>query len=561
MIAHNSDASFNPKKTSMQVRRDGKRGGVVKDRVSSVRRGRPVVLRDPESEEEEEDDELISLLGPSERVSRLVGLSKLGRSPGKRPELGRDEIETTDEEAPGRRQSQGKTALRRKSAIKSASPRTAATTSRKTGRSYRKSVVFNPHTTNLGSPEFPHTQPLGSPESDTAGSTGGVYDYIPSDEEDFTHSKSRLYSPRRKSILRKAAASARRGRKVSRGKGKEEEEGGSGVEPVGSGRKEIELEMGGDGEKVVRELSIRVNDISTGGQWFVPDDIGLTVSDKSPRSLQRLTRTGRRSAISSTHLSSVVAPPQPRRKRRPRELESTESLETRVEEEEHETRENDSGSPSGGASSPDEASTTSHRKSRRVSRAKETEEMKSTGRRASGRKSTKLTPSWRKQKNKMRATPPSDEVPTEEEEEERSTPVSKKQRVPTPEEDEGMQSGGALSLSSEEEEEEGGAQAHLVRSLGGRKYRRYVVEHRDTKTPGVRRSKRSRVAPVQHWKNEEPEYERRRSGEPPTPFRASSSSVADLLCLCVCVGVTLKGVLVPVERGERRVSRKRKGEL
>ena len=55
--------------------------------------------------------------------------------------------------------------------------------------------------------------------------------------------------------------------------------------------------------------------------------------------------------------------------------------------------------------------------------------------------------------------------------------------------------------------------AEIVQSGGGRRYRRLRVEPKKSHTPGVRRSKRTRVAPVRHWENEQLEYDLNTSGK------------------------------------------------
>lgn len=65
---------------------------------------------------------------------------------------------------------------------------------------------------------------------------------------------------------------------------------------------------------------------------------------------------------------------------------------------------------------------------------------------------------------------------------------------------------------SDEEEGEGDG-LDITYSAGGRKYRRLRVQPSKSHTPGVRRGKRTRIAPVRTWENEEVEYDmRRRSG-------------------------------------------------
>ena len=53
----------------------------------------------------------------------------------------------------------------------------------------------------------------------------------------------------------------------------------------------------------------------------------------------------------------------------------------------------------------------------------------------------------------------------------------------------------------------------ITRSVGGRRYRRHRVEPLKSHTPGVRRSSRTRIAPVRHWENEFVEYDLNKSGK------------------------------------------------
>ena len=518
---NNDDMSFNPRTTSTQVK--GKHGNkrkpsTTKKKVISNKQHIDN-MEDDEEEEEDVDLELMTLLKPSANVSRLVGLSQLtSRSNDKKKKsITRSRDKTisdsgSDEgDAPANKtetrstQRKKKSQGNKKSSIRANTTTvlpTATNVDKKQRNRSRKSVAFNPHTTNLGSPEAPPppVSTVPSAESDTVdSSSGGIYDYVPSDEEDLSHSKSRLYSPRRKSILRKAVESQQK-------KSKKRKSHGSGVqnERTGNNGQEIEQEVvsaAGDNQASVRELSVQVEDISNNGQWFVPDDLNIhkMISEQSPLSLRRLTRYGRRSGTegNSTNDDGTVESPQrqKRNNRRPHELDSTVV-----------TDDNTDGSHiTGVSSSGDKVQERSHRKTKKGQKK---------NKRSS--KSAKLTPPWMKKKSSTNdrtqsivELPQHIESPQSPQEcgPEENTPVPKKLRISTVEEDEGMQSGGGMSLSSSEDE-----QQDLVRSLGGRRYRRYVVEHQDSKTPGVRRSKRSRVAPVQHWRNEEPEYERRKSG-------------------------------------------------
>ena len=72
----------------------------------------------------------------------------------------------------------------------------------------------------------------------------------------------------------------------------------------------------------------------------------------------------------------------------------------------------------------------------------------------------------------------------------------------------------SMSMKSGEETEEASFEGmEIIKSAGGRRYRRLRVEPK-SHTPGVRRSNRTRVAPVRHWENEIVEYDtRRKSGE------------------------------------------------
>ena len=575
-VSSHFEGSFHPKKTSTQIK-GGKLGAkstatTTVKKASGKRAKSGIRALESDSEEEEDDRELMSLLEPGGRMSRLVGLSQLTRLKQSRAGLGEKSValsrgtggerggrkarggsenlssqsgESTDEERlPPSRKS--KSAARPKqSAVRTTEKRkqgpqlTTAKQARavasnttilsRTGRERkksRKSVAFNPHTTNLGSPELepPSLSHYSAPATakqvergttDSSDSGSAVYDYVPSDEEDYTHAKSRLYSPKRKNILRKAALA-----KVSKVRSRQQkEETFTVAEEAATG------EEGGAGASKpqaqdslsIRDLSVRVENISSRGQWFVPD-VHSVISKSSPRSLQRLTHSGR-AHVSEAGESSEVVVQKKRRRQRPKELDSTllSSLRNGGEGEEGEgdgaAGEIDSGAQSGGASSAEEGLAQTSDSRRRV--ASSTEQSTSSARSSRPGKQrsrlAKLTPPWqRSTRGKKAATSKSgSELHVDVEED---APAFKKQRVSTPEEDEGMQSGDGRFVSSSEEEEEERDGVDLVRSMGGRRYRRHILEHREGKTPGVRRSKRTRLAPVQYWMNEEVEYERRRSG-------------------------------------------------
>ena len=82
------------------------------------------------------------------------------------------------------------------------------------------------------------------------------------------------------------------------------------------------------------------------------------------------------------------------------------------------------------------------------------------------------------------------------------------QQQPSTKEGEAQDDNHVYSFSSDEDGLE------ITESPGGRKYRRLRVQGATRRTPGVRRSQRTRIAPVKHWLNEQPEYNmKRRSGE------------------------------------------------
>ena len=73
--------------------------------------------------------------------------------------------------------------------------------------------------------------------------------------------------------------------------------------------------------------------------------------------------------------------------------------------------------------------------------------------------------------------------------------------------------GNIYSFSSGDENGEDNG-LNITITPGGRKYRRLEIARPDPRTPGVRRSKRARIAPVRRWEHEKVEYDmRRRSGK------------------------------------------------
>ena len=158
----------------------------------------------------------------------------------------------------------------------------------------------------------------------------------------------------------------------------------------------------------------------------------------------------------------------------------------------------------------------------------------------------------------------------------------------------------SMSTSGEEGEESDHFDgAEIIQSGGGRRYRRLRVEPKKSHTPGVRRSKRTRVAPVRHWENEQLEYDLNTSGKiiifpvrvlgiqfsSDLPHDWITLSLSDFLniymyttvdqgvksrnnknclkiyyyyCHNVHVGAILKGVLVPVEQERQGPSRQKR---
>lgn len=595
-VSSQLEGSFHPKKTSTMVK-GSKRTAKSTVRKPAKRGGRRSMASnlhsvESDSEEEEEDQELRSLLVPSGRSPQLVGLSQLTKSreaaprstqktvlsvssqDSKRSRPARPEDEShrplKQKSKSAVRQRQGDT---RRSAKKSLGPPSAAkahtdmtmlpsptgdTSPQDLGRRgrkkpTRKSVVFNPTTTNLGTLSPPTgTAPsedlareeviprVVSRETDTDTGRGDVYDHVPSDEEDFSHPKSRLYSPQRKSILKKISLARVRQLKQQKKEGKYKEMEKGRQEEVGekerveevSGRAEEgeneATENSASGQDTrsptpiprvqntpIRELSIRVQDISTGGQWFVPDDVQTSSTDphKSVLSSRRSTRS-RKSAVSEGEETGGVVRRKRQRKRR-RELDSTV----------HDSQGEGEGDGLRGGKEVDAAGAEVDTGALRVSGSSGEEDHtqgydSSAGRRGAvsrmeqsagslkaqrvHKRSSKLAlPSRRK--NRRKAVQ-SDGEPDQQ----NVTPAPKRQRVTTHEkEDKELSRDGGTALSSEEEEE---GDENIIRSVGGRRYRRHALQYRQSHTPRVRRSRRTKLAPVRHWKNEEAEYERRLSG-------------------------------------------------
>ena len=86
----------------------------------------------------------------------------------------------------------------------------------------------------------------------------------------------------------------------------------------------------------------------------------------------------------------------------------------------------------------------------------------------------------------------------------------RKKKKPTVAEIRGVEDGDHF-WSDEEQEERN--ELEVTYNAEGRMYRRLKVQPSKSHTPGVRRSKRTRIAPVKTWENEQVEYDmRRRSG-------------------------------------------------
>ena len=615
-ISGQLEGSFHPKKTSTVVK-GGKRTAKSTVRKPVKRRGgRSMAANlhsvESDSEEEEEDQELRSLLVPSGRSPQLVGLSRLTKSReaatrsaqktvlSASPRQGRDSTRSQlagpedkthrapkQKSKPAIRPRQGGArppAKRSLGPLSSAEPHPDMTTlpgptgdmppqnpaGRGRKKSTRKSVAFNPTTTNLGSQSPPPDTPPGeepareevvprvvSRETNSDTGRGDVYDHVPSDEEDLSHPKSRLYSPQRKSILKKISLARVRQLKQQKKEGNHEEtekergeelrEKGRGEELREEGRGEELREEGRVGEvngrveevegevteslvsgqdtrsptpipraqnTPIRELSIRVQDISTGGQWFVPDDVQTFSTDpqKSVLSSRRSTRS-RKSAVSEGEETGGVIRRKRQRKRQ-RELDST-MQDSQGEGEGDGSREGremdaaggevDAGALRVGGSSGEEDHTQGYDSSagRRGAVSRTEQSAGSLKAQRAHKRSSKLAlPSRRKNRRKA--------VQSEGEPDQQNvTPAPKKQRVTTHNKEDGEQrGGGGAALSSDEEE----GNENIVHSVGGRRYRRHALQYRQSHTPGVRRSRRTKLAPVRHWKNEEAEYERRLSG-------------------------------------------------
>ena len=117
------------------------------------------------------------------------------------------------------------------------------------------------------------------------------------------------------------------------------------------------------------------------------------------------------------------------------------------------------------------------------------------------------------------------------------------------------------SMSSSEEDDQFRGE-EITQSGGGRRYRRLRVGPSKSHTPGVRRSNRTKIAPVRHWENEQPEYDtRRRSGES-VNFHIVLYYYGCVMLTCCHgnTGVRLKGILVPLEQEEEHQQVKKKAK-
>ena len=461
----------------------------------------------------------------------------------------------------------------------------------------RKSVVFDPNITKV-SPDaeavLPPEKKRGldqndAPEvvsdSDTGGSSG-IYDYVPSDEEDFTHEKTRLYSPKRKNALRKPLLgkgnAIRKGSSVAKGisgqgkkerereesereedvdsaavndrmvvkrksrKGdkdreeseKEEEVDGATKKTGKAKKRSRQGEKGREGSKSqetganinrspsshhsphIRGTPLRVPNASSDAQWFVPEDINSVLKEVMGK--QQLTKPSSKARISESDDTSVTIQRRRHSRRHQRELDSTvstsaqdEGEQVRMAESASEIEEEDLGRQSSGALSKRKyplLSSGNKENAPSSGRTKKNSGSPKTVKRAS--RSRFLRPPAKRRK---RHAQPKKTQASDRDVERHNALVSEKQSMAAEEgeeeeeedEEEMKKSQNEVLTSSTEDED---PREDLAMSMGGRKYRRFLVQQRDTTSPSVRRSKRTRLAPVERWRNEEVEYDRRLSG-------------------------------------------------
>ena len=495
-----SNASFHPQKTSTQVSR-GKRGRPRSSNKKAnvtrkISRVRPISDDDSDSESDENDELLRSLMNEGELPSRFTGLSQLTRSRQAvaATRVSRSEkkrrVEEKEEFRPHREAKTGGKKPPRKSVtfVKEASvasprrssPRRSTVTAEivpaqddlepseseveleqeappaTSSRKERKSTKKAPKRASSVKRAQPSVPP---PEDEDEGVD------LTSDDGVALKASTGRKSPSKKRALSAADETLKADSSGTGGRGR----------PKLSGMKQ---------KSILKEVSVVIQKEPSvsHGQWFVPADMSSLYSKRASPQSPKKRETTRRSTLkereSARQRRSRAGTTENRSDTMASEsrVEASEAIEMEFEDDGGSSQ-SDTGGPRGSPSSAD---------SMRGVSAMDT----NTADGEAGISDTSRKPSIRKKRKRVVVAKPK-----------RRKPVAsdKDEPVCPPE------------ISSDEEEVARGLDVTL--SAGGRRYRRLRAGAKKSHTPGVRRSSRTRLAPVRHWEGEEVEYDRRRSGE------------------------------------------------
>lgn len=482
-LPNTTTGSFHPQKTSTQIPKQklSVRKRQTTRKVSSIL----PIMDISDSDSDEADEMLQSLLGQNgQSTTQFKGLHQLTKSRAAEME-GDNDIDvqpavSTTVKKPSRPKNTVKKGERkpgRKSVTFSLSnsPAKVKTTMKKSRKSSGK--------------KLPSTE-LSAHQNDTEDGSSDVYDFVPSDEGDEPNMNTqRKRTPLGKTRTKSPEKASTKSAFKSASPVKSKKSG----TVVKGGRKETKR------KSILKEVSVVVARSPSvvnlpHGQWFVPEDISSMFSRKS--SLDDKSQMHREQSMSQSEDSRT------QKSSRTSAVESTHG--SRWEEDaatgSHDGSEKEdalSNSPGSGEGSyfDDVGELPGSAGSKRGESAFVSEQ--DTG---SDRQAVSKRPSQRKRKRIALATKPKRRKQSY-----RSKPETKESPVDQGDEGEGEHASG---------DEDSVNGLDITYSAGGRRYRRIRLGPKKSHTPGVRRSQRTRIAPVKYWENEEVEYDtRRRSGE------------------------------------------------